>query len=250
MKYAYLKYPWGSEWCGMMLFCGKRNILLDSAVEEAFFPFLYDELKKHDLTVSDIDIVANTHSHGDHIGMNEKIVRFSGAEVLSFQHGLQDNSVIDGGDWRLEVIHTPGHSADSISFLELESGVFFSGDTFEGRGTRYAGVALYNDPAALLQTIEKVRRLYLDGRISKMYLSHAYHETGGIIDGADVPSYLDLCRDTILAYDRFIRSLPEDIEVSEAGTLLRKEFFICEEVMNPRAAESTVRAHLRLKAAL
>ena len=31
MKFSYLKYPWGSAWCGMMLFSGAKNILLDSA---------------------------------------------------------------------------------------------------------------------------------------------------------------------------------------------------------------------------
>ena len=27
MKYYHLRYPWGSAWTGMMLFCGNKNIL-------------------------------------------------------------------------------------------------------------------------------------------------------------------------------------------------------------------------------
>ena len=42
---------------------------------------------------------------------------------------LQDGDVIDLGDRRFQIIHTPGHSPGGIMLFEKETGVLFSGDT-------------------------------------------------------------------------------------------------------------------------
>lgn len=239
----HFKYPWGSEWCGIMLFRGKKNILIDTAVAEAL-PFLEEKLSELGLTVKDIDIIANTHSHGDHIGLNNIVSEISGAEILNWKNGLQDGEVIDGGNYTLQVFHTPGHSADSISFFESSNKVLFTGDAFEGRGSRYGGVALYNDPQSLLKSVEKIRKVVLDEDVKTMYLSHSYHGTCGVLVKNEIPVFLNTCRDTILAYNDLIKSLPEDISVSDAALELRKHFGITDDVLQPKAAESTARAHL------
>lgn len=41
---------------------------------------------------------------------------------------LEDGDVVDLGDRRLEVIHTPGHSPGGIALFERASGILFSGD--------------------------------------------------------------------------------------------------------------------------
>lgn len=41
---------------------------------------------------------------------------------------LADGDVLDLGDRRLEVIHTPGHSPGGIALWEAETGILFSGD--------------------------------------------------------------------------------------------------------------------------
>ncbi len=41
---------------------------------------------------------------------------------------LEDGAVIDLGDRRFEVIHTPGHSPGGIALFERETGILFSGD--------------------------------------------------------------------------------------------------------------------------
>jgi len=43
---------------------------------------------------------------------------------------LNDGDVIDLGDRRLEVVHTPGHSSDSICLLDRDARLFWTGDTF------------------------------------------------------------------------------------------------------------------------
>ena len=90
MKFSYLKYPWGSAWCGMMLFSGAKNILLDSAVPEAF-AFLDSELARLGLEIRDLDIVANTHSHADHTGMNRLI-----ADAAKLDKSIQANDLSFG----------------------------------------------------------------------------------------------------------------------------------------------------------
>jgi glyoxylase-like metal-dependent hydrolase (beta-lactamase superfamily II) len=43
---------------------------------------------------------------------------------------LQDGEQIDLGNRKLEVLHTPGHTGDSIMLLDLENRALFTGDTF------------------------------------------------------------------------------------------------------------------------
>lgn len=43
---------------------------------------------------------------------------------------LRDGEVIDLGNRTLEVLHTPGHTPDSICLLDREDGLFFTGDMF------------------------------------------------------------------------------------------------------------------------
>jgi glyoxylase-like metal-dependent hydrolase (beta-lactamase superfamily II) len=45
-------------------------------------------------------------------------------------HKLRHGDVIDLGDRKLEVLHTPGHSNDSIMLLDRERRSLFTGDTF------------------------------------------------------------------------------------------------------------------------
>jgi len=43
---------------------------------------------------------------------------------------LKDGDIIDLGDRKLEVLHTPGHSPDSICLLDRDARLFWTGDTF------------------------------------------------------------------------------------------------------------------------
>jgi glyoxylase-like metal-dependent hydrolase (beta-lactamase superfamily II) len=41
---------------------------------------------------------------------------------------VEDGDIVDLGDRRFEVIHTPGHSPGGIALFERASGILFSGD--------------------------------------------------------------------------------------------------------------------------
>ncbi len=48
--------------------------------------------------------------------------------VLEIDECIQPGSVIESGDSRLQLVHTPGHTTDSVSLFDLDKVAFFSGD--------------------------------------------------------------------------------------------------------------------------
>jgi glyoxylase-like metal-dependent hydrolase (beta-lactamase superfamily II) len=60
-----------------------------------------------------------THGHADHVAGNDELVERYGLEVTS--------RPVETGDLRVEVLQTPGHSDDGVSFLVGD--VCFTGDT-------------------------------------------------------------------------------------------------------------------------
>jgi glyoxylase-like metal-dependent hydrolase (beta-lactamase superfamily II) len=92
--------------------------------------------------VGDRRLVATllTHGHADHSAGAAPFHARTGVEVraLDPQHrygsaGLDDGDVIGFGDREIRVVHTPGHSADSLCFAVHD--VLLTGDTVLGRGT-------------------------------------------------------------------------------------------------------------------
>lgn len=77
-----------------------------------------------------VKVVANTHSHADHCGANAFFARAFQAPVAAFGHGdmpLRDRQTIIIGRLEVQVIHTPGHTGDSVVF-RIGSHLF-TGDT-------------------------------------------------------------------------------------------------------------------------
>ena len=81
-------------------------------------------------------MIINTHNHFDHIQGNEQIAAATGAPILQYAlSGQKGNHVIvkDGeqiklGDTVITVLHTPGHSKESICLL-VDDKFVFTGDT-------------------------------------------------------------------------------------------------------------------------
>lgn len=88
-----------------------------------------------------IALVLISHRHGDHTDGIDKLVERTGAVVRSVGSGflrglggpLTDGEVIDAAGVRITVMATPGHTADSVSFV-LDDAVL-TADTVLGRGT-------------------------------------------------------------------------------------------------------------------
>lgn len=92
---------------------------------------IFDALKKNGWTAK---YVINTHSHFDHVLGNEQVAKVTKAKVVQHEASqlekdlsVKDGDVIQVGSVRMKVVHTPGHSKDSMC-LVLD-GIVFTGDT-------------------------------------------------------------------------------------------------------------------------
>ena len=90
--------------------------------------------------------VAETHIHADFLSGARELAALTGAQLYlsdeggpewqyEFPHvGLKDGDVMNVGNLKLEVLHTPGHTPESISFLLTDTPasdepvMFFTGD--------------------------------------------------------------------------------------------------------------------------
>ncbi|HKR72880.1 MAG TPA: MBL fold metallo-hydrolase [Candidatus Nitrosocosmicus sp.] len=93
---------------------------------------IYEYLKKNNLQ---INFIINTHSHFDHTIGNEQVAKLTGAKIM--QHisspllkdkALEDGERITFGSSSIDIVHTPGHSKDSICLI-LDNKVILTGDT-------------------------------------------------------------------------------------------------------------------------
>jgi glyoxylase-like metal-dependent hydrolase (beta-lactamase superfamily II) len=111
--------------------------------------------------VGRIALVLISHRHGDHTDAIDKLVELTGAPVRSagsgFLRGLSgeliDGEVIDAANLRITVLATPGHTADSLSFV-LDDAVL-TADTVLGRGT----TVIDNEDGSLTHYLESLQRL-------------------------------------------------------------------------------------------
>jgi hydroxyacylglutathione hydrolase len=81
-----------------------------------------------------IKYIVNTHHHFDHTLGNEAMVKSTNAKIIQHEKSelkhditVKDGDVIEFGNSKLTVLHTPGHSKDSMCLIG--DGKIFSGDT-------------------------------------------------------------------------------------------------------------------------
>lgn len=113
-------------------------ILEDEETEEAIIidpswdlENIEQAIKRNNLKIK---YIVNTHHHFDHTLGNEAMTKLTGAKIIQHEASelKHDLTVTDGdkitfGDSELSIIHTPGHSKDSICLVG--DGKIFSGDT-------------------------------------------------------------------------------------------------------------------------
>ncbi len=119
--------------CNAYLVPGDAPTLVDAGT----MPGVADVIAEH---VDDLDRVVITHQHGDHVGELDAVLDRFDATLFAYDaHPRRDVAIDDGdevliGDEPCEVVYTPGHAADHVSFVGEER--LYSGD-----------VVVYNDGA-------------------------------------------------------------------------------------------------------
>ena len=166
--------------CNAYLVEGERTTLVDAGA----YGGVVGTIREH---TDDLDRVVLTHQHGDHVAELDTVLDAFDAELYAYgEHPRRDHALADGdtvqiGDEDCEVVYTPGHADDHVSFVSETS--LFSGDVvvhddgaFDdgsfGR-TDYAGQSRE-------RLIESIRDLLdrMPDSVSQMYSGH-----GGVFEG-------------------------------------------------------------------
>lgn len=155
-------------------------------------------MNKLGLKPNDIRLVINTHCHFDHAGGDSDFVRAAGCEVaihereaellrkgdqiitiagglfgrkrlepIEVARELHEGDQIDLGGIRLQILHTPGHTAGSISLFEPKQRLLFTGDTIFSDGIGRVDLPT-GDVEALQASIKRLAKL----KAQKMYPGH------------------------------------------------------------------------------
>jgi glyoxylase-like metal-dependent hydrolase (beta-lactamase superfamily II) len=123
-----------------------------------------------------------THTHPDHAPGTARLVKATGAEVLAFSkrdavvvpdRTMGEGDTIEGSEWGLEVIHTPGHAPNHICFLLEEERVLFSGDHILNGTTTVVPPDKGGDMVQYLASLQKLKKR----RIARICPGH-----GDVID--------------------------------------------------------------------
>lgn len=229
-----LKVPFGPVWTGVVLLRGEKNILIDSgAAANDVDQYVIPALQELGLTVADTHYLANTHSHGDHIGGHARLRQLGSFQVVSFigskpkvedpvpyaiatrtafpahspapQSSLQGVKVditLQDGDVladRVKLIHTPGHDDDCVCWLDIPTGTLITGDSLQANGTICQGVGFYKSLQDYLMTLQKLESL----PIKQILCGHDYEGIGYL---KEKESALKYCWQCVEVYDRFIQA--------------------------------------------
>jgi glyoxylase-like metal-dependent hydrolase (beta-lactamase superfamily II) len=121
-----------------------------------------------------------THTHPDHAPATARVVKATGAEVLGFakrdkdgsgivpDRTIADGDTIDGTEFALEVLHTPGHAPNHVCFRLEEERLLFTGDTVLDGTWSVVNPARGGDMAVYLASLERLRKL----RLSRLAPGH------------------------------------------------------------------------------
>jgi glyoxylase-like metal-dependent hydrolase (beta-lactamase superfamily II) len=252
------------------LIYGKRIYLIDTGVATAA-RVIFDYLKKTNRKPRDIAGVLQTHSHPDHIGSTKIIQKKSGCFVAACRHekawienvGLQERQRpvpgfktivsgscrvtrilkdkdligLEGGLW-LKVLHTPGHSRGSVSFLFQQDKALFSGDAIPLVGD----LPIYEDVLASAKSILKLRALTdIDVLLSSGDDPRKGERVLEVMDAS--LRHLQHIHEVVIALYKKNTSLSPQ----ELALLVMHEFGLPKTIVNPRIIES-VSAHMTARA--
>jgi hydroxyacylglutathione hydrolase len=146
--------------CNSYVIKDESSLLVDPGLTQ-FLPALIEEMQRDGIDPKDIDLIANTHLHGDHCWANEAFKKLSGAEILMHpvqkQFGeaaavqaaqffgvansefsedrLMDSQKLSLGETDIELIPSPGHSPDSICYYLPDDKVLICGDVIFSQNT-------------------------------------------------------------------------------------------------------------------
>ena len=156
-----------------------RSVVIDPG------PSIESHLAAVSERAGDVAAVLLTHHHADHSEAAREFAERHGCGVRALDpayrlgsEGLAAGDVVAVGDLEVHVVATPGHTADSLSFVVPADGAVLTGDTVLGRGTT---VVAHPDGqlGAYLSSLERLHALCSEQGITSVWPGH-----GPVIDDA------------------------------------------------------------------
>jgi hydroxyacylglutathione hydrolase len=167
-----------------LLIGSRRTILIDVGLSSNY-PHLLTCLNHVGVTPDKIGMVVLSHEHLDHIGAahhfagrtyvaahrlaaNKIMLRddfsmlrkmFNEPEVpIDIDIWLEEGNLIDLGNFRLNVMYTPGHTSACITLFDQDKGLLFAADTLMPGGVM-GGVFGSGSIADYIQSLERIKGL-------------------------------------------------------------------------------------------
>ena len=256
--FYFIAQPMGKIYTGIVVLVGGKAALVDSGMPPAMEEYIAPLLAKVGMGFADIDIIVNTHWHGDHVSCNKQIRDKSGAtiaihikdkwcmESLEAQRAefydrfpgyfpppalnpesvcpvdlvLRAGDKLKLGQRQFEVIHLPGHTAGSIGLYDHAARLLLTGDSLQGKGIE-GHLAMVVDVDSYLKAMREVERL----PVGCVITDHAYAPfDSAFLTGEEVPK---LVRESIETIEQYIAGMRQFAAGRKTMSLLEATDFLC-----------------------
>ncbi len=242
---------------------GRKVCMIDAGVSSAYSTIV-DYLNSNDRKIEEIHLLAHTHCHPDHIGCSPAIREASGCQVAAHEFAkpwiedvdlqyrerptgtfytlvsgsvgvdrvLNDGDTLDLGDGQsMRVLHTPGHSRDSVSFFHEQDRVLFTGDTIPVPDER----PVYEDVLALMGSIRKLQAVKGVSVLCSSWLEPQY--------GEDASAEMEKSVAYIQRLHEIVRRTKTEFSTMDRASLCSRVLEIINQPKIPNVIK-TIEAHL------
>jgi glyoxylase-like metal-dependent hydrolase (beta-lactamase superfamily II) len=164
----------------------QRLILVDTGFSDADADIIMDAIKDMDRKHEDLKLCVLTHRHGDHTGGLKKLRKTLKFQVMAHEldmPAIQKNTgydvdhVVKGGEslhdcGGISILHTPGHTAGSISLHLPRIKTLIAGDALMSAGEHLVVSPPYlsSDPEAATKSVQRLIDLNLD--LERLLVGH------------------------------------------------------------------------------
>lgn len=163
---------------------GRRSVVIDPGPTDPGH-LAAIEAASQEMGADSVGVVLLTHHHADHSEAAREFAERMGCGVRALDpayrlgdEGLGDGDVVEVDGLEVRVVATPGHTADSLSFLLPAEQAVLTGDTVLGRGTT---VVAHPDGrlGAYLDSLDRLHALAEAHELERIWPGH-----GPVIDQA------------------------------------------------------------------
>jgi hydroxyacylglutathione hydrolase len=170
--------------CNAYLALGETTTLIDAGAA----PGVVGTIEEH---TDSLDRVVLTHQHGDHVAQLDSVMNAFDPDCYAYNehpqrtHAIEDGDHLTIGDEESEVVYTPGHAADHVSFVDETT--IFSGDVVvhDDGAFDYGSFGRTDMPGQsrerLIESIQTLLERLPDG-VEHMYAGHGDVFSGDVRD--------------------------------------------------------------------